>query len=75
MKKREYIYNVYNFLNNTYGEIDEVGVKELLLVLNCEKEYYNVLKQEDITYLSDSIRSGDEEEEFYSYLESIVERV
>lgn len=68
MDKKRYIYNVYNFLNNTRGEIADYEIIELLKTINFEKEDSYKVTQEDITYLSNLLMSGDNEEEFYNYL-------
>lgn len=61
----EYIYNVYNFLNNTQGMIEDYQLKYLCELLEID---YEKVTSEDYKILNDLLESGDKEEQFYNYL-------
>lgn len=61
----EYIYNVYNFLNNTQGMIEDYQLKYLCELLEID---YEEITSEDYKNLNDLLESGDKEEQFYNYL-------
>lgn len=61
----EYIYNVYNFLNNTQGMIKDYQLKYLCELLEID---YEKVTSEDYKILNDLLESGDKEEQFYNYL-------
>lgn len=61
----EYIYNVYNFLNNTQGMIKDYQLKYLCELLEID---YEKITSEDYKILNDLLESGEKEEQFYNYL-------
>ena len=61
----EYIYNVYNFLNNTQGMIKDYQLKYLCELLEID---YEKVTSEDYKILNDLLESGEKEEQFYNYL-------
>lgn len=67
---KQYIYNIYNFLNNTKGEIYDYELKFICESLEIDYEKTTI---EQFKKLNELIETGDREEEFYDYLISMKE--
>lgn len=69
MSKKDYIYVIYNFLNNLKGYITYYEVSYLVNgVLNNDTEYNIRPARIDIMELSELLEHGDCEDEFYNRL-------